>query len=146
MARTTKTIVQTTITDDLDGKPLNEADAREVRFSLNGKAYKMDLSHTNADKLTKALQPFIDKAQKESSARPGKTTSGNRAPRTSPQQIRDVILSMKGEFRAADVPIGSDQTVKAAVAALEAEGKIVFTKEARAEGQRGRPSRWYKVK
>ena len=48
--------VITTLIDDLDGK---KAD-RTVEFSLDGTAYTIDLSDTNAGKLRKALDPFIN--------------------------------------------------------------------------------------
>ena len=48
--------VITTLIDDLDGK---KAD-RTVEFSLDGTAYTIDLSETNAGKLRKALDPFIN--------------------------------------------------------------------------------------
>jgi hypothetical protein len=46
------------ITDDLD----ESANAVEVAFAFQGKAYKIDLGETNLNKLTKALEPFIEAA------------------------------------------------------------------------------------
>ena len=48
--------VITTLIDDLDGKPAD----RTVEFSLDGISYTIDLSETNAGKLRKALDPFIE--------------------------------------------------------------------------------------
>jgi hypothetical protein len=48
--------VITTLIDDLDGK---KAD-RTVEFSLDGASYTIDLSDSNAGKLRKALDPFIN--------------------------------------------------------------------------------------
>ena len=48
--------VITTLIDDLDGK---KAD-RTVEFSLDGVNYTIDLSETNAGKLRKALDPYIN--------------------------------------------------------------------------------------
>jgi hypothetical protein len=48
--------VITTLIDDLDGK---KAD-RTVEFALDGTSYTIDLSETNAGKLRKALDPFIN--------------------------------------------------------------------------------------
>lgn len=48
--------VITTLIDDLDGKPAD----RTVEFSLDGTSYTIDLSDTNAGKLRKALDPFIN--------------------------------------------------------------------------------------
>lgn len=57
--------------DDIDGSVLSEDDGETVRFSLEGAAYEIDLSDTNAEKLRAALQPYIDAAR-----RVGSTTSG----------------------------------------------------------------------
>jgi hypothetical protein len=48
--------VITTLIDDLDGK---KAD-RTVEFSLDGISYTIDLSESNAGKLRKALDPYIN--------------------------------------------------------------------------------------
>jgi hypothetical protein len=48
--------VITTLIDDLDGK---KAD-RTVEFSLDGVNYTIDLSESNAGKLRKALDPYIN--------------------------------------------------------------------------------------
>ena len=60
-----------TITDDLDGS----ANAKEVSFSLNGKAWVIDLSAKNSAALEKALKPYIAKATEQRGAsRRGKST------------------------------------------------------------------------
>src|ERR1700750_3335687 len=48
--------VITTLIDDLDGKTAD----RTVEFSLDGVNYTIDLSETNAGKLRKALDPYIN--------------------------------------------------------------------------------------
>jgi hypothetical protein len=48
--------VITTLIDDLDGKPAD----RTVEFGLDGTNYTIDLSESNAGKLRKALDPFIN--------------------------------------------------------------------------------------
>ncbi|MEJ8277577.1 histone-like nucleoid-structuring protein Lsr2 [Pseudonocardia spirodelae] len=60
---------QTTITlvDDLDG---GEAD-EQVEFSVDGRAYEIDLSATNAGKLRDALAPYISAARRASGRRSG---------------------------------------------------------------------------
>lgn len=50
--------VITVLTDDLDG---SDAD-RTVEFGLDGVNYTIDLSETNAGKLRKVLDPFLDAA------------------------------------------------------------------------------------
>ncbi|WP_270889255.1 histone-like nucleoid-structuring protein Lsr2 [Pedococcus sp. 5OH_020] len=52
-----------TITDDLDGS----ANAKEVSFSLDGKAWVIDLGAKNRAALEKALKPYIAKATEQSS-------------------------------------------------------------------------------
>ncbi len=53
-----KTIV--ILTDDIDGGDAN----RTVTFSLDGTNYEIDLSDTNVENLTTALEPFINAARK----------------------------------------------------------------------------------
>lgn len=52
--------VVTTITDDLDGS----ADARTVTFGFEGVAYAIDLGPKNFDRLSKALAPYIERANR----------------------------------------------------------------------------------
>lgn len=56
-----------TITDDLDGS----TNAKEVSFSLDGKAWVIDLSAKNRTALEKALKPYIAKATEQSSRNGG---------------------------------------------------------------------------
>jgi hypothetical protein len=49
--------------DDLDGKPIPEGQGETVTFGLEGVEYEMDLSKSNADKLRKALAPFVGAAR-----------------------------------------------------------------------------------
>jgi len=63
---------QVVFTDDLDGSQA----VGTVKFGLAGISYEIDLSKKNADKLAKALEPYIVAARKASSAstrRPAKT-------------------------------------------------------------------------
>ncbi len=54
--------VTTRLVDDLDG---SEASAT-VRFGIDGKQYEIDLNNRNADRLRKALAPFVEKARSSS--------------------------------------------------------------------------------
>ncbi|GGK04599.1 Lsr2 family protein [Pilimelia anulata] len=54
MARQTITV----LTDDIDGGTAEES----VSFALDGVQYEIDLSGKNAEKLRKALAPYIEKA------------------------------------------------------------------------------------
>jgi hypothetical protein len=46
--------------DDLDGGPADET----VRFEVDGTAYEIDLSTSNASTLRQQLAPFVDHARK----------------------------------------------------------------------------------
>ena len=59
MAQITKLI------DDLDG---SEDDVQTVRFALGGKAYELDLSAANRQRLDDALAPFVAVARTPGSA------------------------------------------------------------------------------
>jgi hypothetical protein len=77
-----------TVTDDLDGS----ANAKEVSFSLNGKAWVIDLSAKNRAALEKALKPYIAKAtEQRGGSRRGKPTrsSSRSKSRTSLSAIRE---------------------------------------------------------
>lgn len=52
--------VQVLLVDDLDGGEANET----VAFSLDGTAYEIDLSDSNAAKMRDALAPFVESARK----------------------------------------------------------------------------------
>lgn len=67
-------IVNTVITDDLDGSPAAEA----VRFSLDGLAYEIDLAAANRERLRKFLQPFIDAGHRDGRSRPSRSASSRR--------------------------------------------------------------------
>jgi hypothetical protein len=62
-----QTIVQ--LIDDIDGKPAKET----VTFSLDGVAYEIDLNTKNADKLRKTFTPYVEKARKTGTRRPGRS-------------------------------------------------------------------------
>lgn len=57
-----KQIVQ--LVDDLTGDELNEDGGQTVQFAFNGVEYEIDLSNKNADKMEKALQPYIEAARR----------------------------------------------------------------------------------
>jgi hypothetical protein len=60
---------QTTVTliDDLDGTTADE----QVEFSVDGKAYEIDLSAANSKKLRDALAPFVGAARRTTGGRRG---------------------------------------------------------------------------
>lgn len=59
--------------DDVDGSLLEDGQGETVRFGLDGKAYEIDLSDVNADKLRRELAPFI-----KAGRRLGRSTSPRR--------------------------------------------------------------------
>ena len=64
----TKHIAQ--ITDDLDGTVLEDGEGRQITFSVEGRAYEIDLSDKNADKFYKALMPYVDAARSTGTTTP----------------------------------------------------------------------------
>lgn len=56
-----KTVV--TLVDDLDGSTIDGDSGSTVTFSVEGRAYEIDLSDANAAALRAALQPFTDAAR-----------------------------------------------------------------------------------
>jgi hypothetical protein len=75
---------QVVFTDDVDG---GEA-IGTVRFGLEGTSYEVDLSQKNADKLAKALEPYIAAARKTGSGSPRRTAKPPRPAGPSPQEVR----------------------------------------------------------
>lgn len=57
----TKHIAQ--IIDDLDGTVLEQGEGKQITFSVEGRAYEIDLSDKNADKFYKTLTPYVDAAR-----------------------------------------------------------------------------------
>ena len=53
--------ISVSMTDDID--PTKEADTT-VEFSIDGVDFEIDLAHTNADKMRKAFQPWIEASRK----------------------------------------------------------------------------------
>ena len=57
--------------DDIDGTPIEDGSAGgPIEFSLGEKFYRIDLSEKNTTKLTKALAPFIEKAEEVEPPKP----------------------------------------------------------------------------
>lgn len=71
------------VIDDLDGTELDRDDVEEVRFGLDGAAYVIDLSKTNANTLRTALSRYTDAARRDQAAsrtttKPRTTGSGRK--------------------------------------------------------------------
>jgi hypothetical protein len=69
--------VQVLLEDDIDGTP----GAETVVFSLDGKAYEIDLSENNAEKLREAFAPWIGAGRRVST--PAATETRRRPARRS---------------------------------------------------------------
>jgi hypothetical protein len=65
-----RTVVE--LIDDLDNKPIKQGEGETVNFALDGAEYTIDLSKANADKLRKAMAPYIDAARTMSGKRRGR--------------------------------------------------------------------------
>lgn len=76
----TKHIAQTT--DDLDGTVIEQGEGKQITFSVEGRAYEIDLSDRNADKLYKALTPFVDAARSVGSPSTSRATRGGARPKS----------------------------------------------------------------
>jgi len=59
MAKRTQVIM----VDDLDGSEMN-GEGKTISFAHGGNAYEIDLSETNAQKLSDALAPFVASARR----------------------------------------------------------------------------------
>jgi hypothetical protein len=62
--------VITQLVDDIDGTELVESDGETVLFALDGQTYEIDLSTSNADKLRKALDPYVTAGRRAGRATP----------------------------------------------------------------------------
>jgi hypothetical protein len=97
----TKHIAQ--ITDDLDGTVLEEGEGKQVTFSVEGRAYEIDLSESNAKKFHDALAPFVGAARTTGSAGVGRT------PRASTRAKTDLDLGAVREWARANGHTVSDR-------------------------------------
>ncbi len=74
------------LVDDLDGTVLDPGHGDTVRFSLDGKAYEIDLTDDNAAALREAFSPYIAVARSISAGRAGSSGSGRSQRRRGGQQ------------------------------------------------------------
>lgn len=70
----------TQVIDDLDGSVID--DGTTMQFSLEGRAYEIDLSSSNAEKMRDALRPYISAGRAADSphAVPRRTPRGRAIP------------------------------------------------------------------
>jgi hypothetical protein len=69
-----RTIVE--LIDDLDGKPIKAGAGETVTFGFEKVEYQIDLSKVNADKLRKALEPYVSAARAVGGSKPGRRGGG----------------------------------------------------------------------
>jgi hypothetical protein len=60
----------TQLVDDLDGTVLEEGEAKRFTFSIDGRAYEMDVSSDNYQKFNDAIAPFIGAARRAGTPAP----------------------------------------------------------------------------
>jgi hypothetical protein len=74
------------VTDDIDGTE----GAKTVTFGLEGAQFEIDLAQKNADKLRKALAPYIDAGHKVGGARqaPSSRRATSNGGRPDPKAVR----------------------------------------------------------
>jgi hypothetical protein len=95
--------MQMIFTDDLDG---SEA-AGTVRFGLAGAEYEIDLSAANAEKLGKAIEPYIAAGRKAGGSTPRRASRASaRSEGPSPAAVRqwakDQGIAVKDKGRVPD--------------------------------------------
>ncbi len=93
----------THLVDDLDGTVLEDGQGKQITFSVEGRAYEIDLSDRNADKFYSAIAPFVDAARSVPAVRHHSRRS--RAPRRS----SDVDLGAVREWARANGHTVSDR-------------------------------------
>ncbi|PZU00864.1 MAG: hypothetical protein DI630_13290 [Gordonia sp. (in: high G+C Gram-positive bacteria)] len=74
------------ISDDLDGATIDPTNHRPTHFSIDGKAYEIDLSPENRAKLEDALSPFVANGRRAGKAKRATTRGG---PKSNNQVIRE---------------------------------------------------------
>lgn len=76
--------VEILLVDDLDQTEAQET----ITFGLDGHGYEIDLNKKNAEKLRKALAPFVDNARRTTSKVSRRQSKGSSANGVSPKEIR----------------------------------------------------------
>ncbi|WP_307451162.1 MULTISPECIES: Lsr2 family protein [Microbacterium] len=93
----------THMVDDLDGTVLEDGQGKQITFSVEGRAYEIDLSDRNADKFYSAIAPYVDAARS--------VARGNTAPRRgrTTRRASDVDLGAVREWARANGHTVSDR-------------------------------------
>ncbi|SDO93501.1 Lsr2 protein [Microbacterium testaceum StLB037] len=92
----------THLVDDLDGSVLENGEGKQVTFSVEGRAYEIDLSDANADKLFEVFAPYVAAARSVGS-------SDARGSRRNPPRKGSVDLGAVREWARANGHTVSDR-------------------------------------
>ena len=90
-----KYVVQ--VIDDLDGTELAGDDVEQVRFSLDGVAYVIDLSQANADALRGAFGRYTDAARRDQAVARGGSSGKSAAPRAGGRKDLEQVRAWANE-------------------------------------------------
>jgi len=92
-----KIITQTIITDDFDGKEIQDGLAEELTFSFDGADYRIDLRPENSAKLRKDLEKWVAAAQKVSGrrGRPRKSVALSNASKPKPKSDKEHYAAVR---------------------------------------------------
>jgi hypothetical protein len=79
---------QIVLIDDLDGTEITDGDGQSIAFTWSGVEYSIDLSKTNADKLEKAIGPYLEKAQRVGGRKSRPSSSSTSASQVDTKAVR----------------------------------------------------------
>ena len=85
--------VQVLLVDDLDGGQADET----VSFGLDGVAYEIDLSASNATKLRESFADFVGAARKASKRSTGRSSGGRSPARADREQTKAIREWARGK-------------------------------------------------
>lgn len=97
--------------DDLDGSEIPIDKGERIEFSIRGISYQIDLSPTNANKLDKALKPFIEAGTRVRGSRRSAATKG--APRGA--SSREQLAAIREWARKSGYEVSDRGRIKAEV-------------------------------
>jgi hypothetical protein len=83
--------------DDLTGEPIEDGEGENIKLTVNGAAYELDLTKANAKKFYDVIGPYIDKAAQvdERPATPARRSSSGGKKKTDP----DLLAAMRTWLR-----------------------------------------------
>jgi hypothetical protein len=99
------------IVDDLDGTQLNQDDAEQVSFAIDGVSYVIDLSTSNAETLRESLRRYTDAARRADTA----ARATGRSSRKESSTKRTDLDQVRAWANANDRPVSTRGRISAAV-------------------------------